>query len=151
MANAPSAQACAAQVLDTTLEVLCTIRNELRGKAGIDLTMAQFRTLKQLQRKPGSNLSDLAEEIGVTAPALSKLVDGLVLRGLAGRAAHAADRRHIELQVTAEGRRALDRVRQAVVLRFAERLAGLSPADRSAIAAALTTLLEAFRPQEVRA
>ncbi len=147
----PSPQALAARVVDTTLQMLCAIRSEMRQGAGTDLTMAQFRALVTLHRSPGASLSDVADEVGVSPPAMSKLIDGLVERGLVERTAQANDRRRVELVASAEGRKALERVRMAVQARVAERLASLTPTQRSAIAEAMAALDAALAVPEVLA
>ncbi|MES2155296.1 MAG: MarR family transcriptional regulator [bacterium] len=149
MAANPSADTLAGQLVDTTLQILCAIRTEMRTST--DLTMAQFRTLMHLHRSAGTSLSELADDVGVSPPAMSKLIDGLVERNLVARTPQAEDRRRVELVVSPEGRRVLDRVRQAVRARLAERLATLSAGDRGAIAAALTHLDNALDAPEVLA
>jgi len=148
MATAPTPEACASRLVDVHMRVFCAIRDELRTT---DLSLAQFRTLKHLHHSAGTGLGELADDIGVSAPAMSKLVDGLVERGLVERASQTADRRRIELQVSPAGRRALDKVRQAVVARLAFLLAPLTPAQRSALADALGGLEQALAPKEVLA
>lgn len=147
----PSAEALAGQVVDTTLQLLCAIRSEMRSGAGTDLTMAQFRTLMHLHRAPGSSLSDVADDVGVSPPAMSKLIDGLVERGLVERTPQQADRRRVELVASPDGRRVLDRVRQAVRARVAERLATLTATERGAVSSAMAKLDQALAVVDVQA
>ena len=149
MPPAPSPEACAARVVDTTLQILCTIRSELRAEGALDLTMAQFRTLTRLRSQAGCSLSDLADDIGVSPPAVSKLIDGLVERGLVERSVQADDRRRIGLVVSPAGLRALERVRMAVQGRVASRLGGLSAAERTLLHDALGRVGEALAMREV--
>jgi DNA-binding MarR family transcriptional regulator len=151
MSAAPTPEACASRLVNTHFQLMCTIRNEMRGQSGTDLTIAQFRTLMRLHRQAGCNLSDLADDIGVSPPAMSKLIDGLVERGLVERSLDAADRRRLELAVSPDGRRALDRLRQSIVARVAGTLAVLSAAERTALHAAMSTLESALQAKEVLA
>ena len=139
-----SSEACAARIVETTLQVLCTIRGELRNEGALDLSMAQFRTLTRLRQQPGSGLSDLADDIGVSPPAVSKLIDGMVERGLVERTVAPDDRRRIGLAVTPTGLRALERVRALVQARVASRLGSLSPAQRTEVHDALALVAAAL-------
>jgi DNA-binding MarR family transcriptional regulator len=137
--------------VETTLQLLCTIRSELRAESAIDLTMAQFRTLTRLRHQAGSGLSDLADDIGVSPPAVSKLIDGLVERGLVLRTVQEDDRRRVGLAVSPAGLRALDKVRAAVQGRVAGRLAGLSAGERTTLHDALGRVGQALAEKEVMA
>ncbi|MCA1818735.1 MAG: MarR family winged helix-turn-helix transcriptional regulator [Thermoplasmatota archaeon] len=148
---APTPEACAAQVVDTTLEILCTIRSQLRAEGQVDITMAQFRTLIRLKTQPGCSLTDLADDIGVSPPAVSKLIDGLVERGLVERSVQADDRRRIGLVVSPAGLRALALLRAAVQARVAARLADLAPEERRTLHDALQRVAAAVAVKEVLA
>src|SRR5438132_6069831 len=97
------ARRAAAQLLDAIPQVLCDLKRSLAG-SGNDVTIAQFRCLVMVGRNPDVSLGDLAEANGVSAPAMSKLVDGLVESGLLERRADAGDRRRLQLGLTAAGR-----------------------------------------------
>jgi DNA-binding MarR family transcriptional regulator len=96
------------QVLEVIPVVMRNIRTEFRGQRSSDLSVAQFRTLAYIKNNDGASLSSLATYIGLTLPSMSKLVDGLVSRGLVTRSAHTKDRRKICLQLTSAGRSELD-------------------------------------------
>ena len=73
--------------------------------------------------------------LGLSGPAISRAVDGLVQRGEVKRTEDPRDRRSKLLTVSARGRRTVDRfvaIRLAAVKRFVE---GLSEAEREALAA----------------
>jgi DNA-binding MarR family transcriptional regulator len=55
-------------------------------------------------------LSELADDMGIDAPASTVLINGLEERGLVKRAQHATDRRAKQVSLTAAGRRMLDTV-----------------------------------------
>jgi DNA-binding MarR family transcriptional regulator len=87
-------------------------------------------------------LTALSEQIGLSLPAVSRAVEGLVKRGELKRAEDPADRRSKLVSVTARGRATYERliaVRIAGVERFVETL---EPDEREALAAAITPIAE---------
>ena len=96
------------QVLDIVPVVMHTIRSEFRGQRSTDLSVPQFRALAYIKKNDGASLSSLATHIGLTLPSMSKLIDGLVSRGLVARNEHQGDRRKIYLQLTAAGKSELE-------------------------------------------
>ena len=86
------------------------------------------------------SLGALSEATGLSLPAISRAIDGLVQRGEAGRAEDPNDRRSKLLTVTARGRATYERlasVRAAGVRRFVEEL---DQAEREALAHGLDAL-----------
>jgi DNA-binding MarR family transcriptional regulator len=98
-----SPEECVREVLDVIPMVMRSLRAEFRSHRGDDLSIPQYRTLMYLRRSPGKSLADLAEHLGITPPSTSKLVDGLVKRGLADRQDFPGDRRRVVLSLTSAG------------------------------------------------
>ena len=98
-----SLEECVREVLDVIPMVMRSLRAEFRSHRGNDLSIPQYRTLMFLRRSPGKSLADLAEHLGITPPSTSKLVDGLVKRGLVDRQDFPVDRRRIVLSLTPAG------------------------------------------------
>lgn len=126
------------------------IRSQMRRHRGSDLTVAQFRTLVFLSRRPGVSLSSLAEFLALSLPATSRLVEGLVRRNLVDRRIPPGNRRLVALSVNAHGRKIICAARQATEKRLAEVLAPLRDDQRRAIQQALRTLREEFQSMGVR-
>jgi DNA-binding MarR family transcriptional regulator len=119
-------------------ERLFELLRRLTPPDGTSLTAAS--TLRRLERHGAHRLSDLAVAEGVTQPAMTQLVSRLERDGLVGRGGHPADGRVVVVTITAAGRRAVRRRRDARAERLSALLAGLPAADRAAIAAALPAL-----------
>ncbi len=139
-----SAEAVAREILDVVPFAMRLIREEMRSRRGADLTIPQFRSLIFLQRAPGAALHQVAEHLGLTPPTVSKMINSLVERGLIERPDSAADRRRVELRLTARGTTLIDRVRGETVSKFAERFETLPPAEREKMISALETLRKAL-------
>ena len=85
-------------------------------------------------------LGDLAAAEGVTAPTMTRLVQGLEADQLLGRHAHPTDARAVLLRPTERGRRLLAAARQRRVKTLASALAHLETKDRNVVALAVSTL-----------
>lgn len=68
-------------------------------------SMREYDVLYTLAKEPaGSRLADLGQRVLLSQPALSRLVDRLVDRGLVERTIHPGDGRAVLLQLTDAGR-----------------------------------------------
>jgi DNA-binding MarR family transcriptional regulator len=124
--------------------VMRAIRAEMRCHRTSDLSIPQFRTLTFLNHHEGASLSAVAGHIGLTLPSMSKTIDGLVARNLIKRETHPDDRRRVTLALTARGRSAWQVARDDTRTALAEKLAALSPQDRSIILQAMQALRAVF-------
>lgn len=84
----------------------------------------------------------LARDEGVSAPTMTRLVAGLEHDGLVTRTADRDDRRSQVVEATEQGRAILVAGRARRVAALDELLAGVRPADRRALAAAVTIIEE---------
>ena len=73
----------------------------IEGKLGISL--AQLFVLQQLLDKPADSLNELAERTATHQSSVSVVVRRLVERGLVTRLASTADRRRVQIALTAAG------------------------------------------------
>src|SRR5580658_7623362 len=101
--KSPGIETCAREVLDTSPPISWFIRRQMRSHRG-GLSMAQFRSLIRVNRPPAASLSAVAEHLGASLPTTSRIVQGLVDKGLLSRAGCRWDRRQITLELTAKGR-----------------------------------------------
>lgn len=122
--------------LDELVSALLTASRTLVGVSARSLTAAedavtlpQFRTLVVLHGHGPSRLNQLAERIGVTPSTALRSVDRLIAAGLARRRENPTDRREVEISLTPEGGRIVDRVtrtRRSEIARIVRRM----PAER---------------------
>lgn len=103
-------------------KIVTSLARTLRDEA---LSVGQIAALHLIDQRGTLRVTDLAEELGLSASATSRLVDALVKQGLVGRAEDADDRRVRTLTLTAEGRAFVGRIgedRVRVILETAETL-----------------------------
>jgi DNA-binding MarR family transcriptional regulator len=135
-----SPEECAAEILESVPAVMRFIRAQMRRHRGPELSVPHFRTLLFLSRSDGASLSALAEFLGLSLPATSRLVEGLVRKNFVVRRTPPGNRRLVALALSAGGRRTVAVARQAAESRLAEVVAPLPAAERAVIGRALRTL-----------
>ena len=139
-----TARQCAAEVLETVPLVMRVLRARAQAGGSPELSMPQLRSLAFVGRNEGAMLLDVAAFLGITAPAASKLVDGLVAAGLMGREAGTSDRRCVALRLRAAGRRIHRRAVESAEQYLAEHLEALKPGARGGLLRAMRVLRSIF-------
>src|SRR5215468_9010750 len=94
------ADQCAGAILDGLPPVMWFIRRHMRQMRTSGLSVPQFRALCLLARFPTASLTHVAEHLGSSQPSASRLISGLVTRGLVKRNECADDRRQLTLVLT---------------------------------------------------
>lgn len=94
-------------------DLLHAVMRRVRRNARADLeplgvTPAQIRALRITGRSQGAlRMSDLAERLGIARRSATSVIDELEARGLVERLSDPADRRAVQVALTADGRRLL--------------------------------------------
>ena len=140
--NRAQARDAARELLEIMPLVMRTVAAELRS-AGELPAPAHFGLLMILSEH-GRTLTELATLRGVSLPTMSASVTALVQRGWVKRAAPGKDRRTVQLEVTASGRGALDRVGRCAESHLSEVLTPLDAASRRRLVAGLGVLRKVF-------
>ena len=131
-------------VLDTVPHVMRSIRCEIRMKRAPGLSIPQFRVLNFLKTHHDVTLSEVSEFIGLTLPSMSKMVDGLVERGLISRRACVSDRRKIQLALSENGKELVESVYSYTQSSLSLKIAGLSVDEQDSILDAMRILQVVF-------
>lgn len=142
----PSPEGCAAEILEAVPALMRFIRTQMSSHRGSDLSVPQFRTMLFLERRRNASLSALAEHLGLSLPAASRLVAGLAQRGLATRRIPPENRRLVALSLSASGQRAIRTAQRAAERRLAGVLAALPAREVASIERAMRTVRLAFQP-----
>lgn len=141
-----AAESCARELLETVPTVMRFIRDQIRGRHATGLSLPQYRTLIFLHRVKNPSLSAVAGHLGLSLPAMSRLVNGLVAGGLVVRRTVSSNRRQIALALTTRGHATLDTVRGAIRRRLADSLKTLPASEQEAVQRAMRVLRKAFGP-----
>jgi DNA-binding MarR family transcriptional regulator len=128
-----------ADYLDVVPKAMISVRVEMRRCRDSDLSLAQFRILAHLYHGASTN-KQLAENIGVSVGAMSRMVRGLAERHLISRIISHSDRREIQLGLTKKGIHLFEAIRNKARLGISKRIAILSEADRKTLRQGLKVL-----------
>jgi DNA-binding MarR family transcriptional regulator len=131
---------CAELILDTVPRTMRLVRAEVRRDRPTGLTVLQLRALLFLQRRPGSSSSSLAEQLGISPPGCSALVERLVRAGHVERTTDPAERRRLQLHLTPAGEAIVTRARRRARAWLRGELAGLPDHELRELRQALVVL-----------
>lgn len=129
---------CAHIFASTVREVL--EERTLRQVTSLPLTVSQFHLLKLITLDGRHQVGEVADFLGVSAPAATKNVDKLERFGLLVRVPSTGDRRATLLAVSSKGRRLVGEYERAKRARLDPVVAGFEPDELRA----LSGLLERF-------
>jgi DNA-binding MarR family transcriptional regulator len=146
MPSGTAADSAATASLSEALAGFFRATRRARGRAASQtpaggISLAQFHLLEPLAEGPRTN-RQLAEAAGITSPTATRMIDGLVGRGLVTRVEDPADRRAVLISLTDTGSDALAakveeysrvRVQLAETLEPEERLAAADLLNRLAV------------------
>jgi DNA-binding MarR family transcriptional regulator len=111
-----------------------------------ELSDVQLRVLALINAHPGCAPSALADYILLSRPAVTRVVDQLVVQKLVIRQVAPADRRRVTLRTTAAGRRRVEDYLEGARAALAACLADLTPSQRRTVRRAMDILRPHFRP-----
>jgi DNA-binding MarR family transcriptional regulator len=131
-------------VLDAIRRIVRFLRiAEREAEAAHGIGAAQRFVLAQLAAAPRASINELAARTLTDQSSVSTVVARLVERGLIARRP-GADRRRVELELTASGRAIAARARDLPQTRILAGVAALPPARRAAVIDALRVLIRAI-------
>jgi len=107
------------------------------------VTVAEWVVMRELYGREAMPPSELAEKIGLTRGAVSKLVERLVEKELVARWGRNDDRRYQEVELTAGGRALVPKLAAAADRNDEEFFAPLPAKEREALIATLKKLVKA--------
>jgi DNA-binding MarR family transcriptional regulator len=129
--SAPPYDPAAVQALTRRMftRIIASLARSLREE---ELSVAQVAALHLLDERGSMRVGDLAQELGRSAPAASRMVDDLVRRKLVARREDDADRRAKVLTLAAKGRAFVERAGEERVRTMIETVGSMPdvPADR---------------------
>lgn len=115
----------------------------VRTMADHDISVAQFGTLMLLDAEGSLTVGDLANDLGRSLSATSRLVDQLVQRGIASRREDDRDRRVKRVTLTELGKELIGRVQRRRAEAQLAVMDALSAEERAEVMRAMALLAEA--------
>jgi DNA-binding MarR family transcriptional regulator len=113
------------------------LKVEARG-----VTVAEWAVLRQLWGRDSQQPNQLADDLGLSRGAISKLIDRLVNKGFIERTTDAADRRYQSLALTTTGRRLVPILARLADENDAEHFGHLDPRRHAELMDLLQSLVQ---------
>ena len=126
-----------AAAVESTAEALLSVLDGARLAQSPTVPPTQLRVLTVIAAAEHTNMSRLADALGVVPSSASRLCDRLEATGLLRRAPDPRDRREVRLVLTPAARRTLDDLRQRRREALAAVLGRMTPAGREDLVRAL--------------
>lgn len=135
----PASSAACVLLLRVASDILATVDDYL---AEHDLSQGRWTVLMLLYRTvdQAQNPCELARKAGVTRATMTGLMDGLEREGLVSREMVAADRRMLDLRLTAKGKRFLESVMPGYFRLIRRVMRGLNQREKEQMIELLTKL-----------
>jgi DNA-binding MarR family transcriptional regulator len=127
----------------TASRTLVAVAEQSLGAAAEETTLAQYRALVVLASRGPQRMAGLAAALGVTPSTAGRMCDRLVRKGLIRRHRDRADRRAVQVSITAAGRQVVDQATARRRELIAGILARLPARQQPAIANALQAFARA--------
>ncbi|HTS95436.1 MAG TPA: MarR family transcriptional regulator [Streptosporangiaceae bacterium] len=121
----------------TASRTLVAVATQSLGATAEAITIAQYRALVVLASRGPQRMTDLARALDVTPPTAGRMCDRLLRKSLIRRHRARADRRAVQVSITAAGREVVDMATARRRALLAEILSRLPEAEQAAVAAAL--------------
>jgi DNA-binding MarR family transcriptional regulator len=135
-----AAESCAGDVIEAVPRIMQFLRAATPHSPEAGLSLQQFRTLGYLLASPGASLSEVANYFGLTPPAASRLVSGLVRRRLVRRLPLPHNRRQVRLSVLPPGEKLLRTALRTTRAKLRDRLSVVPPNRLREISTAMKEL-----------
>lgn len=123
--NTNLAKDLATHLIEVIPRAMREIRASNRSYKGTQLSLPQFRVLANIWRLPKTN-KQLAEDIGLSVAAMSRIVDALEKQKLVSRKTDNVDRRVSNISITKEGLQLFTSIRSKTCNKIADQLLLLS-------------------------
>jgi DNA-binding MarR family transcriptional regulator len=127
----------------TASRTLVAVATQSLGGAAEDTTIAQYRALVVLASCGPQRMTDLAAALDVTPSTAGRMCERLLRKGLIRRHRARADRRAVQVSITAAGREVVDKATARRRVLIAAILGRLPARQQSEVASALSAFAAA--------
>jgi len=136
----------AAQLSDLLFDIVENCRLSIERTAeSLELTPSEFKLIRSMKNDAMVRAGELAQRMQLSSSRLTRIMDGLVRKGIVRREVSPGDRRGIEVTLTAKGREMQAALRVAALQMHEAILDSLPDEERESVVLALVKLGRAIR------
>ncbi|WP_259971962.1 MarR family winged helix-turn-helix transcriptional regulator [Leisingera caerulea] len=117
----------------------------------VDLTAPQFRVLQIIAGNESCTAKAISQQMRISQATVTSLVDKLVRKEMAVREKSLADRRQINISVTAKGRRAITEAPDPLQQRFVRKFEAMEDWEQAGLIAALERVAAMLDAEDIDA
>ena len=110
------------------------VRRATAALAPLDLKPREYDAMEAIAKCGGLSQQDLSRELGVVAPRMVALVDGMQKKGLVERQVSPEDRRRNVVTLTVDGEQLLDHARRVAMALESEMFGKVTPREHNRLA-----------------
>lgn len=133
----------AQKILDIVPRIMQEIRASTKSCQGGDLPLPQIRVLGNVWKEPKTN-KQLAEEIGLSISAMSRVISSMESNGWIKKFENAEDRRYSNIAITKDGQRLFNSIWNHSSQVISERVIHLSEREKIELQKGLNIIEELF-------
>ncbi|MGZ3771712.1 MAG: MarR family winged helix-turn-helix transcriptional regulator [Bdellovibrio sp.] len=141
-----SCQQLADKILDVIPKTMRDLRTKTYSHSGLKLPLPQFRVLGNVWNESKTN-KQLAEEIGLSISAMSRVISNLESNGLIEKLENKEDKRYANISITKTGKRYFNKIRLHTSKLISERINQLSDKEKMELYKGLSIIEELFKCQ----
>jgi len=134
-------KAASLDISESVLALMDSLRSDLQGSLPHTCSFMHVKTLGIVDRLSEPSMSQVADELKITSPGATMVVDRLVESGELERMSDPSDRRVIRLKITDSGKKVLKEGVHVVRACIDKRLSKLSKAEQSKLSALLNKII----------
>lgn len=120
-------------VSDFTQAIGLLVRRVRAAAASHDLSLTESAVMARLDREGPATIADMARAESMKPQSMGATIAALEIRGIVGRRPHPADRRQVNIELTAKGAAVRKSARLAKQTWLAQAISGLDEPERQTL------------------
>ncbi|NTU98907.1 winged helix-turn-helix transcriptional regulator [Candidatus Falkowbacteria bacterium] len=118
------------------------LHRHVSGRCASSMSILHLETVRYIKDNEAVTMRSLSKYLGITPPSATSLVNDLAEQGLIKRKGNEGDRRVVELEVTAKGKKRLKEGLSNMVLHMDKTLSKLTPEEQEQLVKMLLKITE---------
>jgi len=127
------------EFMSVAISSMHLVRAHMRAETGSSLTIPQFRVLAGIFNN-NSHICSLAEQIGVSQPAISRIIENLVNKKMVTRTTDSLDRRSSILKLTKKGENTFQDIKEKARIKIEKKMTDFKPDELEKIKQSLSCI-----------
>lgn len=137
--------ATSSEIASSLISLTRSMHHEVRATAP-GCSFLEIKTLLIANERKNPSMKDMAEDLGISSPAMTPIIDKLVESGQLARSEDKLDRRVIRISITSQGKRSMEKSRAMMRSVIDKLISTLSREEQASLDQILRKLLSHYNP-----